>query len=218
MSKDGKKVELKNNDASRGFRRRWKLIHFKEIKQRDLIKDFFHLKLAKEMEGICQFILNNGCQLWERDRGFTETENQFNEISDMRGNSSPEAYFISLTDEIIDQIKEDLIVGDYGIIKTNFDRENYFDIISPNSYKNYRTYCDNHGRSIASHKNYTQHAERFFAEWLGEQTENHLTIKKERKRINNQRIYILTILDQEGNPLKDLPSFLTDKYKPDLAF
>jgi len=93
-----------SSDNSRGFNRRIKFINFQRVPNSVKIPYFFEEKLKPELEGIVQYILKNGRELWERDGGFKETPTDRETKSELEERHSVNGFWIdALNSYVIDE-------------------------------------------------------------------------------------------------------------------
>jgi len=175
---------IRNSDTSRGFLRRWKLIEFKEIKERDQVKDFFNKRLKAELSGIAWYCITKGGKAWDEDKGFRITLQEQAEKTDMRSNSSPDAYFIMMLETYREKgLDMESRHGVDDFFKSD-NTSDYIDILGTTHYKHYVDFCDENGIGSAGHKKYNQAALRFFNETInGMLEEGFAIITNVRRRI-----------------------------------
>jgi len=177
---------IRNSDTSRGFLRRWKLIEFKEIKDRDQIKDFFNKRLKSELAGIVWYCITKGEKAWEEDKGFKITMQEKAEKADMKSNSSPDAYFINILETYSDKgIDDEPRSGLDDIFKSD-KFSDYIDILGADHYKHYVEFCEENGIGSTGHRKFNQAALRFFNETInGFLTHGFAIITNTRRRVED---------------------------------
>ena len=94
-----------SSDNTEGLYRRFKFIRFSSLKEEERQENFFSNKLKKEMPGIIRMILTEGKALWERDKGFLDTEEHLKLQREMEERHSVSGYWMGILDEYLESKK-----------------------------------------------------------------------------------------------------------------